>query len=338
MSVVGKDPAWRVAERLVERHARAVLHRVDVRAATGEDASGVDVAGETFAAMVERRRSPVDRPAVERLQHAAGARTAALYSRSGFTKTAVLWADERSVALFGYTDTGFVAPLNRAARDLVQRAQLEAEHKVRTANDVVARYARRLQLDAEARDREARAAALRVEQEEERAAARRRTARERRETVLGRTVVLLLQIRLDPDALALTVRRLTDTTLVAAVADEAPRLSDADRRHAVALLRTLFHDAAAAFEVLTPTDERGTAHFRAGARALERGLDALDAADGVGSSGHVPPDDAARELREADLAWRSLTGELVKVAPVIKLPELPTPRMPQRVRPARPAG
>jgi len=327
VSAVGKDPQWRVAERLAERHARAVLHRIDVRSSDVDAPAGVDVEGETFVGAVERRRGPVDRPIVERLHDAAAGRTAAVYSRSGYTKTAVLWADEHHVGLFGYTDSGFVAPLNQAGRDAVQRAQSEAEQRVRSATELISRHATQARLDAERADRERHAAALRAEQEERRARSRRQLERERRETVLGRTVVLLLAMRLDADALPGTVRRLTETSVVTAVADEGRRLSPTEVGPAVALVRALFYDAAATLEVLTPDHRRDSANYRAGARLLGRGLDALDAAAGVGDTGHVTPDDVERHLRDADRCWRALVGELVKAVPV-PTPVLPAPHRP----------
>lgn len=327
VSAVGKDPQWRVAERLVERHARAVLHRVDVRGSDADAPPGVDLEGETFVGAVERRRGPVDRPIVERLHDAAAGRTAAVYSRSGYTKTAVLWADERHVALFGYTDSGYVAPLNRAAREVVQRAEADAEQRVRTATELISRRATQARLDAERADRERHAAALRAEEEALRARTRRQLERDRRETVLGRTLVLLLAMRLDVDALPGTVRRLTETTVVTAVADEARRLAPTEVPHALALVRALFYDAAATLEVLTPEHRRDSANYRAGVRLIGRGLDSLDSADGVGRPGHVTPDDVERHLHDADRCWRALVGELVKAVPVPS-PVLPTPHFP----------
>jgi hypothetical protein len=323
---VGKDPQWRVAERLVERHARAVLHRSDVRASRADARAGVDLEGATVVGAVERRRGPVDRPIVERLHDAAAGRTAAVYSRSGFTKTALLWADERHVALFGYTDSGYVAPLNQAARELVSRAEAEAEHRVRTATELISRHATQARLDAERADRERHAAALRAEEERVRSQTRRQLERERRETVLGRTLVLLLAMRLDVDALPETVRRLTETSVVTAVADEARRLAPTEVPHALSLVRALFFDAAATLEVLTPDHRRDSANYRAGTRLLGRGLDALDAAGGAGGTGHVTPDDVERHLRDADRCWRALVGELVKAVPA------PAPLLPTQVR------
>jgi hypothetical protein len=324
VSAVGKDPQWRVAERLAERHARAVLNRTEVRASGADAPAGVDVEGTSFVGSVERRRGPVDRPTVERLHDAAAGRTAAVYSRSGYTKTAVLWADEHHVALFGYTDSGYVAPLNLAARDVVQRAQADAEQRVRAATELISRHATQARLDAERADRERHAAALRAQEEAVRASTRRQIERERRETVLGRTVVLLLAMRLDADALPSAVRRLTETTVVTAVADEARRLAPTEVAPAVALVRALFHDAAATLEVLTPDHRRDSPNYRAGVRLLGRGLDALDAAGGVGGTGHVTPDDIERHLRDADRCWRALVGELVKAVPPPS-PVLPTP-------------
>ena len=155
-------------------------------------ATELDLIGADFAGRVEHRRSPVGRDDLEDLRAAAGASVAVFYSRSGYTKTAVLWAEEHRIALFGYTDTGYAAPVNQCAVELVHRGQTESEQHVRVATELVARRATAARQAAERREREAHAEVLRAENEAREVAERRRVARARSETLLGRTVVLLL--------------------------------------------------------------------------------------------------------------------------------------------------
>jgi len=331
VSTTGKDPQWRDAERFAERHARTVLARTDVRVTGPGSATELDLVGIDFAGRVEHRRSPVGRSDLEDLRAAAGAFVAVFYSRSGYTKTALLWAEEHHLALFGYTDTGYASPVNPYAVELVHRAQVDSEHQVRTATELVSRRANAVRQEAERREREALALELRAEDEARRAAERRRIQQERSERVLGRTVSLLLQMRIVPGTLATTVDRLAQSTIVAAVTDSAERLSMGDRPHAVALLRSLFDDAAAALEVLTPPTARDTANYRTSRQAVERGLDALDSADGLDAVGHVAPEHVAVQLRAAEVSWRALVGELTKALPAPLLGDVPVPRRPRHL-------
>lgn len=334
MSATGKDPQWRDAERFAERHARTVLARTDVRVTGPGSAVELDLVGIDFAARVEHRRSPVGRIDLEDLRAAAGSFVAVFYSRSGFTKTAVLWAEERRMALFGYTDTGYASPANACAVELVQRAQAESEHHVRVATEVVSRRSTEARQEVERREREALADELRAEDEARRAAERRRIQRLRSETLLSRTVVLLLQIQVVPGTLTATIDRLARSTIVSAVADSAERLSMGDRPHAVALVRSMFDDAAAALEVLTLPTARDTTNYRTSVQAIDRGLDALDAANGVGSVGHVAPELVASQLRAAERCWRAVVDELTKALPAPSLGDVPTPRRPRHLTPS----
>lgn len=328
MGAAGKDPQWRDAERFAERHARTVLARTDVRVTPSGTPTELDLIGADFAGRVEHRRSPVGRDDLEDLRAAAGASVAVFYSRSGYTKTAVLWGEEHRIALFGYTDTGYAAPVNQCAVELVHRGETESEQHVRVATELVARRVNAARQAAERREREAHAEVLRAENEARVVAERRRVTRARSETLLGRTVVLLLAMQLDPDALRRTIERLAQSTLVSAVADSSARMSMSDRPHAVALVRSLFDDAAAALEVLTPTDARDTAHYRAARQSVEHALDALDGAGGAGIVGHVAPETVAAQMRQAERCWRALVDELEKA-----VPEQPGPLVPSQRRP-----
>jgi hypothetical protein len=326
---VTKNPQWRDAERFAERHARTVLAFVDVRVTVDPQSqveNGLDLVGFDFSGRVEHQRSPVERTEIEQLRTAAGSTVAVFYSRSGFTKVAVLYAEEHHVALFGYTDSGYASPVNQCAADLVLKAQAESTRQVRAATEIVSRHATAARLETERREREALADALRAEGEAREAAERRRTMRARNETLLGRTVVLLLQMQIRPDALRETVRHLADSTIVSAVAVSAGQMSLSERPHAVALVRSLFDDAAAALEVVTPAAARDTTSYWASKQAIERGLDALDAADGLGSVGHVGPDEVSAQLRQAERCWRAVADELQRRTPAPPHTGVPEPR------------
>ncbi len=268
----------------------------------------------------------MERTEVESLRVAAGATVAAFYSRSGFTKVAVLYAEEHRVALFGYTDSGYASPVNQCATDLVLKAQAESARQVRAATEIVARHSTAARLEIERRDREALADALRAENEAREVAERQRITRARNETLLGRTVVLLLQMQVSPDALRSTVEHLAQSTIVSAVAHAADQMSLGERPHAIALVRSLFDDAAAALEVMTPAPSRDSTSYWASKQAIERGLDALDSADGLGSVGHIGPEDVSTQLRQAERCWRAVVDELERRLPAPVLSAVPAPR------------
>ncbi|MGY4643216.1 hypothetical protein [Cellulomonas sp. URHB0016] len=332
MSAAGKDPRHRAAERFAERHARTVLARTDVRVSPTDGPGGVDLTGPDFAARVDHEHRPVERTDVEQLHAAAGTRAAAFYSRSGYTRAAQLWADEHRVSLFGYTDDGFAAPFNQTARELVLRGQNESEHRVRSAAERVARNATAARLEAERFEREAHAAVLRAEEEDREAAQQREIERVRDETLLGRTLALLLEMRRDPATLGTTVHRLTGTTAISTLADSAHRLTAAERPPALALVRSLFDEAAAVLEVLTPPEGHDSPGYRAARSTVRRGMDAVDAASGRHGSGHISPDDVAGHLRIAERRWRMVVDELVRLQPwAARLSTVPDPRHAQQL-------
>lgn len=336
MNQVAKNPQWRDAERFAERHARSVLAFLDVRVnlepQTQPD-NALDLLGVDFSGRVEHQRNPVERTEIESLRAAAGSTVAVFYSRAGFTKVAVLYAEEHRVALFGYSDSGYAAPMNQCATDLVLRAQAESARQVRASTELVARHATAVRAEAERREREALADALRAEHEAREVAERRRVTRARQETVLGRTVALLLQLQVRPDALRGIVEHLAQSTIVSAVAVAANQMSLGERPHAIALVRALFDDAAAALEVMTPAGERDRSNYWASRQAIERGLDALDAADGQGSVGHVGPDDVSTQLRQAERCWRAVADELERRIPARVPSGVPQPRRARHLTP-----
>ena len=325
MSTAGRNPAWREAERLAERHARTVLARLDVHVATDPADGLLDLVGGDFAALVVHERSPVTRELLERLHAGAGDRTTACYARAGFEKTATIWADERRVALFGYTDAGHTAAMNSTAHELVERARADSEQRVKSAVEVVTRHVVAMREEAERLDREARAAALRAQEEGRRRSQRQRRQRQHDEAALSRCVVLLLEARLRPDAIHLAVQRLAMSPVVETVADTAPRLSMTERAHSIEIVRSLFDDAAGVIEATTPVSQHDTPQYRAARLWVQRAHDALDAADGRDVPGHVSPDEVAEHLQYVDRCWRALVTELAKVDVA---PQLPRPRIP----------
>jgi hypothetical protein len=328
VSAAGRDPQWREAERFAERHARMVLALVDVRV-TVDDSSPVDLLSDTFAAMVDRSRAPVDTGPLERLRVAAGSRTAAFYSRSGFTKTAVLWADRHAVALFAYTDDGYSAPVNESARGLMDRAHADSERKVLAEIAQVSRQANQLKAAVERREREAYAAALRESERQQAEALEKRIKLERRESVLSRTMVLLLRIQLDSRALHAMTKSLAESPVADAVADAAARMTMFERPAALDRVRAEFLDGGAVLDVITAPRDRDSPSYRAARRAVEDGLDALDEAGGVRVSGHVSPDVVTDALRRAARCWQILVAEVVRAAPPPPVPTVPTQRVPQ---------
>ncbi|WP_196804579.1 hypothetical protein [Cellulomonas sp. URHD0024] len=324
-----KNPQWRDAEHFAERHARTVLAFVDVRVNLDPQTqidNSLDLVGDDFSGRVEHQRSPVERSDIERLRAAAGATVAVFYSRAGFTKVAVLYAEEHRVALFGYTDSGYASPVNQCATDVVLKAQAESARHVRAATEIVSRHVTAARQETERREREALADALRAEDEARDAAERQRVSRARNETLLGRTVALLLQIQVRPDALRETVEHLAGSTIVSAVAVAAGQMSLGERPHAIALVRSLFEDAAAALELVTPAAARDATSYWASKQAIERGFDALDAADGVGTIGHVGPEDVTAYLRQAERCWRAVADELERRIPARADTGIPEPR------------
>lgn len=322
MSTAGRDPRPDEAERLAEQHARLALAVVDARLAARD---GVDLVGPDLAAAVRRDLAPVERQQVQDLREAAGSRTAVLYSRSGFTRTAVLWADQHAVGLFAYTDAGFVAPANQHARELLARAQALAEERVRAGTAAIAQGATAAREQQRLRDQAAHAAALRAEQTRRTQQERARRERQRAETVLGRSMGLLLEVRLDAGATAARVHRLAACTTVREVAERAAGLSSAERPHAVAPVRELFDEAAAVLDVLTPAEGRASSAYRSAHAAVVRAWDLLDDAEGLHVMGHVAPDEVAAGLAQVEHLWRVVLGELLKLTPPPSL-AVPQPR------------
>lgn len=113
-----------MAELLAEAHLQSngFIDAYVTRAGADE---GLDVVGTGVAAQVKYQAQPVGRPAVQNLIGAAvnypGAR-AVFYASSGYTASAVQYADAAGVALFRYDEMNNVSAVNDAAEMLAARS------------------------------------------------------------------------------------------------------------------------------------------------------------------------------------------------------------------------
>ncbi|GGO94396.1 hypothetical protein GCM10011584_35330 [Nocardioides phosphati] len=143
---------WQGAETLAATHMRHLGFQDVHQTPEGAD-GGVDVRASTAVAQVKHYASPVGAPMVQQLRGAAhGQDWALFYALSGYTAKAVEFAASSHVALFTYTADGHVAPVNEAARYLVERAgeefdpsQFSAEEDLRARakaafDDALARF------------------------------------------------------------------------------------------------------------------------------------------------------------------------------------------------------
>lgn len=82
---------------------------------------GVDVVSATAVAQVKAETIPVGRPPLQKLYGVASARKVdgLFFSLSGYTRTAVAWADEVALPLFEFDLQGLVVPANDAAEALM---------------------------------------------------------------------------------------------------------------------------------------------------------------------------------------------------------------------------
>ncbi|WP_157944023.1 restriction endonuclease [Blastococcus atacamensis] len=111
-----------MAEALAAWHMRTIGFRDAEVTQAGVD-GGLDVVAAEGAAQVKHySTSPVGSPAVQQLRGAAiGHQWALFYALSGFTTSAVAFADSASVALLRYTESGDVTPVNAVASHLTER-------------------------------------------------------------------------------------------------------------------------------------------------------------------------------------------------------------------------
>ena len=114
--------SWQEAEALATWHMQKLGFDDAKMTPPGAD-GGLDVRATDAVAQVKHYATPIGAPVVQQLRGAAhGQGTAIFYSRSGYTKSAVEYANGAAVALFTYDESGVVQPFNHAAQILHDRA------------------------------------------------------------------------------------------------------------------------------------------------------------------------------------------------------------------------
>lgn len=121
MRAAGFISSWQEAED----HAVAWMRDNgcgDARPTKGGADGGIDVRSKSALAQVKYEASQVGRPAVQRLVGARGhgAHRLLFFTGTGYSRTALQYADEMGVALFTYEITGRVSPVNEHAREVLR--------------------------------------------------------------------------------------------------------------------------------------------------------------------------------------------------------------------------
>ncbi|WP_375388400.1 restriction endonuclease [uncultured Amnibacterium sp.] len=107
---------WQAAEWMAARHMRAYGFS-DARVTQVGADGGIDVISQWGAAQVKFYANPIGRPDVQKLRGAAhGAQRALFYALSGFTPSAVQFADEAQVSLWQFDQRGMVWAVNSWAK------------------------------------------------------------------------------------------------------------------------------------------------------------------------------------------------------------------------------
>ncbi|GAB3602078.1 restriction endonuclease [Microbacterium aureliae] len=121
---------WQMAEELAAAHLRGLGFRDARRTGSGAD-GGIDVTGSGVAAQVKHLSRPVGGPDVQRLRGAAyRSVSAAFYASSGYTEAAIRAAAATGVALFRFTNSNDVLPVNAEAVEWCSGADKAATLKV----------------------------------------------------------------------------------------------------------------------------------------------------------------------------------------------------------------
>ena len=125
--------SWQVAEELAGWHMKELGFADVSLTASGAD-GGIDVAADDAVAQVKHyAKAPIGAPAVQQLRGAAVNMDWALfYSLSGYTKSAVGYANAASVALFQYDENGVVEPRNNVAAQLADSRGADGPPDART--------------------------------------------------------------------------------------------------------------------------------------------------------------------------------------------------------------
>lgn len=114
---------WRDAEELAEWHLKSVLGVREVRRTPSGNDGGVDVRGRGVVAQVKFWQKPVGSPDLQRLVGAALEQKSVFYSLSGYTSSAIDYAERAEVALFEFTIYADVKPANYHARVALSSAK-----------------------------------------------------------------------------------------------------------------------------------------------------------------------------------------------------------------------
>jgi hypothetical protein len=114
--------SWREAEAVACSWLREMGHRDAALTRTGTDA-GVDIRGKKVVAQVKWQGAPTGRPTVQQLAGAAAheRKSGAFFSRAGYTREAVVWAERHGLALFSIDDVGGVRASTTSAKRMLGR-------------------------------------------------------------------------------------------------------------------------------------------------------------------------------------------------------------------------
>lgn len=117
---------WQDAETLAAAHMRRYGFEDARSTASGAD-GGLDVVATFGVAQVKFLSAPVGRPVVQALRGAAhGYEHAFFYALSGYTASAVQFADEAAVALWQFDQFGTVWPINGWAEGVAAPEEMQA--------------------------------------------------------------------------------------------------------------------------------------------------------------------------------------------------------------------
>lgn len=116
--------SWREAEAVACSWLREMGYRDATVTPAGADA-GVDIRGRKVVGQVKWQGTPTGRPTVQQLAGAAAheRKTGAFFSRAGYTRDAVGWAEKHGLALFSIDDTGAVRASTTPAKRLLAQVR-----------------------------------------------------------------------------------------------------------------------------------------------------------------------------------------------------------------------
>lgn len=130
---------WQGAEELAADYLARVGYRNVRRMPDGPD-GGIDVIGDRVFAQVKHWATPVGIAEVQRHRGASSSGDAVFFSLSGYTASAVAWADINVVSLFQYDLAAQVYPVNAAAEKLLTPISLHEGDDLQQYNLAVEEY------------------------------------------------------------------------------------------------------------------------------------------------------------------------------------------------------